>query len=117
MGDQKPFVSALVTLDSEMLPVWLNNKGEDAQMSLADAAKNPKVIAEVQSAIDVANGRVSRAESIRKFVILPSEFTEASGHLTPKMSIKRHVITKDFTDVIDGLYSAAPETQGISLSQ
>lgn len=117
VGDQKPFVSALITLDPEMLPVWLNNNGEDAQMSLADAAKNPKVLAEVQSAVDVANGRVSRAESIRKFVILGSEFTEDSGHLTPKMSIKRHVITKDFADVIDGIYSGAPETQGISLSQ
>ena len=117
VGDQKPFVSALITLDPEMLPVWLNNNGEDAQMSLADAAKNPKVLAEVQSAVDVANGRVSRAESIRKFVILASEFTEDSGHLTPKMSIKRHVITKDFADVIDGIYSGAPETQGISLSQ
>ncbi|HET8957004.1 MAG TPA: AMP-dependent synthetase/ligase [Microcella sp.] len=117
VGDQKPFVSALITLDPEMLPVWLNNNGEDAQMSLADAAKNPKVLAEVQTAVDVANGRVSRAESIRKFVILATEFTEDSGHLTPKMSIKRHVITKDFADVIDGIYSGAPETQGISLSQ
>jgi long-chain acyl-CoA synthetase len=117
VGDQKPFVSALITLDPEMLPVWLNNNGEDAQMTLADAAQHPKVLAEVQSAIDVANARVSRAESIRKFVILATEFTEASGHLTPKMSIKRHVITKDFASVIDGLYSASPETQGISLAQ
>ena len=117
VGDQKPFISALITLDPEMLPVWLNNNGEDAQMTLADAAQHPKVLAEVQSAIDVANARVSRAESIRKFVILATEFTEASGHLTPKMSIKRHVITKDFASVIDGLYSASPETQGISLAQ
>ncbi|MGY6498889.1 MAG: AMP-dependent synthetase/ligase [Microcella sp.] len=117
VGDQKPFVSALITLDPEMLPVWLNNNGEDAQMTLAEAAQHPKVLSEVQSAIDVANGRVSRAESIRKFVILATEFTEASGHLTPKMSIKRHVITKDFASVIDGLYSASPETQGISLAQ
>jgi long-chain acyl-CoA synthetase len=117
VGDQKPFVSALITLDSEMLPVWLNNNGEDAQMALSDAARNSKVIAEVQSAIDVANSRVSRAESIRKFVILGTEFTESSGHLTPKMSIKRHVITSDFADVIDGLYAASPDTQGFSLSQ
>lgn len=116
VGDQKPFISALVTLDSEMLPVWLNNNGEDAQMSLTDAANNPKVIAEVQSAIDAANSRVSRAESIRKFTILATEFTEGSGHLTPKMSIKRHVITEDFSDVIEGMYSGSPETQGISLS-
>ena len=73
------------------------------------------MLAEVQRAIDAANSRVSRAESIRKFVVLPTEFTEASGHLTPKMSIKRHVIMADFADEIEGMYSGAPETQGISL--
>lgn len=113
-GDQKPFIAALVTLDPEMLPVWLNNNGEAGDMSLEDAVKNPKVIAEVQKAVDAANARVSRAESIRKFVILPTEFTEASGHLTPKMSIKRGPILKDFADVIEGMYDAAP-TQGQSL--
>jgi len=115
VGDQKPFIAALVTLDSEMLPVWLNNNSLDAQMSLTDAAQHPKVVAEVQRAIDAANSRVSRAESIRKFTVLATEFTELSGHLTPKMSIKRHVITADFADVINGMYSGAPETQGISL--
>ncbi len=115
VGDQKPFVSALVTLDSEMLPVWLNNNDLDPQMSLTEAAQHPTVLAEVQRAIDGANSRVSRAESIRKFTVLATEFTESSGHLTPKMSIKRHVITADFADVIEGMYSGAPETQGISL--
>jgi long-chain acyl-CoA synthetase len=113
-GDQKPFISALITLDPEMLPVWLNNNGEAGDMSLEDAAKNPKVLAEVQRAIDAANARVSRAESIRKFVIVPTEFTEASGHLTPKMSIKRGPILKDFADVIEEMYADAP-TQGQSL--
>ncbi len=115
VGDQKPFIAALVTLDSEMLPVWLNNNELDAQMSLTEAASHPKVIAEVQRAIDAANARVSRAESIRKFTILATEFTESSGHLTPKMSIKRQVITTDFADVIEGMYSGSAETQGISL--
>ncbi len=115
VGDQKPFISALVTLDTEMLPVWLNNNGEAGDMSLAEAARNPKVIAEVQRAIDGANAKVSRAESIRKFKILDIEFTEASGHLTPKLSIKRNVILKDFAPVIEELYSGAPVTEGISL--
>jgi len=115
VGDQKPFISALITLDPEMLPVWLNNNELDAQMTLTEAAQHPKVLAEVQRAIDAANTRVSRAESIRKFTVLATEFTEASGHLTPKMSIKRHVITQDFADVIEGMYSGAPATQGISL--
>ncbi len=117
VGDQRPFIGALVTLDEEMLPVWLNNNGEDAAMSVEEAAKNPKVLAEIQSAIDRANATVSRAESIRKFVILPHDLTEASGHLTPKLSIKRNVILEDFAGTIDGLYSGddAPATQGHSV--
>jgi long-chain acyl-CoA synthetase len=114
VGDQKPFIAALVTLDAEMLPAWLENNGQDKTMSLAEAAVNPAVLAEVQRAVDVANASVSRAESVRKFVVLPTELTEASGHLTPKLSIKRNVILKDFADVIDSIYSSAP-TQGISL--
>lgn len=117
VGDQKPFISALITLDEEMLPAWLANNGQDATMSLDEARRNPTVLAEVQRAIDLANERVSRAESIRKFAILDSELTEASGHLTPKLSIKRHIIVQDFADVIDGLYDAAgaPATEGISV--
>jgi len=117
VGDKKPFISALVTLDVEMLPTWLKNNGEDADQTLAEASVNPKVIAEVQKAVDAANALVSRAESIRKFQILATDLTEASGHLTPKMSIKRNVIVEDFADVIEGIYGGAPqETQGISLA-
>jgi long-chain acyl-CoA synthetase len=114
VGDKKPFIAALVTLDPEMLPAWLSNNNLPADMSLADAAKNDAVRAEVQRAIDRANKTVSRAESIRKFTILPSEWTEGSGHLTPKMSIKRGPILSDFADVIEGMYADAP-TQGQSL--
>ena len=115
VGDQKPFIGALVTLDEEMLPVWLNNNGEDAKMSVSDAAKHPKVLAEIQKAVDAANAKVSRAESIRKFVVLDAELTEASGHLTPKLSIKRNVIMKDFADVVESMYVGSPATEGISL--
>ncbi len=117
VGDQKPFIAALITLDDEMLPVWLNNNDLDATMSISEAAKDPKVIAEVQAAVDAANSQVSRAESIRKFTILDATLTEASGHLTPKMSIKRNVILKDFADSIESMYTGAgaPETEGISL--
>ena len=72
--------------------------------------------AEVQRAIDAANTPVSRAESIRKFTILSTEWTEASGHLTPKMSIKRNVIMDDFADDIDELYSVPVNTTNVSLS-
>ncbi|MBV0895122.1 long-chain fatty acid--CoA ligase [Microbacterium sp. NC79] len=115
VGDQRPFIAALVTLDPEMLPTWLENNGLSATMSLAEAATNATVRAEVQRAIDRANKSVSRAESIRKFVILPIEWTEASGHLTPKMSIKRHVITADFKDQIEALYSEPVATNNVSV--
>jgi long-chain acyl-CoA synthetase len=105
VGEQKPFIGALVTLDAEMLPTWLKNNGQDADMSMADAAKDPAVIAEVQKSIDAANSHVSRAESIRKFVILPEDFTESGGHMTPKFSIKRNVILKDYSSTIEELYA------------
>ena len=117
VGDQKPFISALVTLDAEMLPTWLKNNGQDESLSLSAAATNPAVLAEIQRAIDAANSKVSRAESIRKFQVLPVEFTEASGHLTPKMSIKRNIIMKDFAKDVEALYSGTPAaTEGISLA-
>lgn len=115
VGDQKPFISALITLDSEILPVWLNNNGEDAQLTVEEAARNPKVLAEIQRAIDSANNTVSRAESIRKFVILPKELTIESGHLTPKLSVKRAVILKDYSSVVDSIYSTGVITEGTSI--
>jgi long-chain acyl-CoA synthetase len=115
VGDKQPFIAALITLDMEMLPTWLANNGEDKDMALVEATKNPTVLAEIQRAVDLANTKVSRAESIRKFVILPTELTEASGHLTPKLSIKRHVIVQDFADVIESMYEKAPTTEGVSL--
>ncbi|SDZ10982.1 AMP-dependent synthetase/ligase [Herbiconiux ginsengi] len=115
VGDQKPFIAALITLDAEMLPVWLGNNGQPTTLTLAEAAENPAVLAEIQRAVDAANALVSRAESIRKFVVLSTDFTEASGHLTPKLTIKRNVILKDFASTIEGIYNAAPATEGQSL--
>ncbi|TAL46134.1 MAG: long-chain fatty acid--CoA ligase, partial [Salinibacterium sp.] len=105
VGDKRPFISALITLDSEMLPTWLKNKGLDPDMSMAAAAANPVVLAEIQSAVDAANARVSRAESIRKFEVLDADMSESSGHLTPKLSIKRGVILDEFANVIDRMYA------------
>lgn len=115
VGDQRPFISALVTLDPEMLPTWLANNGLEKDMPLAEAAKNAAVRAEVQSAVDAANTRVSRAESIRKFTILESEWTEASGHLTPKLSIKRNVIMNDFADEIAAIYDEPVSTTNVAI--
>jgi len=115
VGDQKPFISALITLDPEMLPTWLANNDLPGTLSLAEAAKNDKVRAEVQRAIDIANKGVSRAESIRKFTILETEWTEESGHLTPKMSIKRNVILTDFAKEIEEIYAVPVTTTNVPL--
>ncbi|MFC5382270.1 AMP-dependent synthetase/ligase [Aquipuribacter nitratireducens] len=103
VGDKRAFVAALVTLDPEMLPVWLENQGKPA-MSPAEAATDADVLAAVQSAIDDANTLVSKAESIRKFTVLTDDFTEASGHLTPSMKLKRNVVLKDYEAQVEKLY-------------
>jgi long-chain acyl-CoA synthetase len=115
VGDNRPFVAALITLDSEMLPTWLQNNKLDPEMSLEEAGSNPAVLAEIQTAVDRANKKVSRAESVRKFIVLPTEFTEASGHLTPKMSTKRHVIVADYAGEIDSIYETNPDTKSLVL--
>ncbi|HZU92306.1 MAG TPA: long-chain fatty acid--CoA ligase [Microbacterium sp.] len=115
VGDQKPFIAALVTLDPEMLPTWLANNNLPTNMSLSEASTNPAVRAEIQKAVDAANARVSRAESIRKFTVLDSEWTEASGHLTPKLSIKRNVIMNDFADEIAAIYDEPVATTNVAI--
>lgn len=115
VGDQKPFISALITLDQEMLPSWLKNNGLDPDMPIEEAVVNPVVLAEVQRAVDHGNKYVSRAESIRKFTVLPLEFTEASGHLTPKMSIKRDNILRDFAGEIAKMYGENPQTEAVTV--
>ena len=115
VGDQRPFISALITLDPEMLPTWLANAGLPKEMTLAEASKNEAVRAEIQRAVDAANARVSRAESIRKFTVLDSEWTEASGHLTPKLSIKRNVIMSDFADEIAAIYDEPVTTTNVAI--
>ena len=105
VGDKKPFVSALVSLDSEMLPVWLKNHGGNEKLTVAEAAKDPKVLAEIQTAVDRVNKSFSTAESIRKFVVIDAELTEASGHLTPSLKIKREAVARDFAKEIAELYS------------
>ncbi len=98
VGDQRPYIGALVTLDAEMLPTWLSNNGKPA-MDVAAAAKDPYVLAEIQKAVDAANLAVSKAEAIRRFSILDTDFTEAGGHLTPKLSLKRSVVLKEFAGI------------------
>ncbi len=110
IGDQRPFIAALISLDSEMLPIWLANNGGDKSLSVAQAAQSPLVLAEVQKAVDSVNATVSKAESIRKFSIIQTELTEESGHLTPSLKIKRAQVLKDFSPVVDEIYGTGPST-------
>ncbi|CAB4839609.1 unannotated protein [freshwater metagenome] len=104
VGDNKPFIAALVTLDADSLKSWIAvNKKNGTPLS--ELAKDPDLIAVIQTGVDEANKAVSKAESIRKFVILPTDFTIAGGHLTAKLSIKRHVVAKEFAAEIEALYS------------
>lgn len=107
-GDKRPFVSALITLDYEMMPAWLETHGQDRNMDHAAMIENEVVVNEIRRAIIRANKKVSRAESIRKFVIMDEEFHEGTKYLTPSLKIKRHVVLDDFADVLDRLY-AEPE--------
>ncbi|MEO7979845.1 MAG: AMP-dependent synthetase/ligase [Sporichthyaceae bacterium] len=104
VGDAQPYIACLVTLDEEALPAWLEQHGKGG-MSLADAAVDPEVIAEIQLAVDDANKAVSKAEAIKKFTILPTEWTEESGALTPSMKLKRGVVMKEHAAEVDALYS------------
>jgi long-chain acyl-CoA synthetase len=103
VGDQRPFVGCLITLDAEMLPGWLSTHGR-AHLDISAASSDPQVRAAVQTAVNWANEVVSKAESIRKFLILDTDFTEAAGHLTPKFSLKRQVILKEFAQHVEDLY-------------
>jgi long-chain acyl-CoA synthetase len=111
VGDQRPFIGALVTLDAQMLPGWLANHGLP-EMSVAEAAKHPEVLAALRRAVARANEAVSRAESIREITVLDMDFTEANGYLTPSLKVKRSAVLKDFAHVVDELYASAATRRG-----
>jgi long-chain acyl-CoA synthetase len=106
VGDNRPFIGALVTLDQEALPGWLQRHGLPGNSTLGEAVENPVVKAAVQDLITQANASVSQAEAIKSFRIVASDFTEASGHLTPSMKVKRAQVMKDFEAVIEEMYGA-----------
>ena len=104
VGDNKPFIAALITIDPDAIKPWaVANKKEGA--SIAELAKDPTLQAVIQTAVDETNKAVSRAESIRKFIILPVDFTIAGGHLTAKLSVKLHVVAQQFAREIDELFA------------
>jgi long-chain acyl-CoA synthetase len=104
VGDAKPFVAALLTLDADMWPGWAANHDLDG-VSLQQAKTNPTVLAELQGAVDLANKGVSQAESIRKFAVLDGDFTEEEGYLTPSLKLRRNVVMRDFAEEVEALYA------------
>ncbi|MGI5130143.1 AMP-dependent synthetase/ligase [Pseudonocardia sp. CA-107938] len=105
VGDNKPFIGAVVTIDPESLPRFLKNAGKAEDTPVAELVDDPELRAEVQKAVDDANTQVSRAEQIREFRILPVDFTEEGGEMTPSLKVKRAVVAKKYADVIEGIYS------------
>ncbi|MER6052196.1 AMP-dependent synthetase/ligase [Streptomyces sp. NPDC001793] len=104
VGDGRPFIGALITLDEEFLPRWAEEHGHPADTTPARLADDPELLAAVQRAVDDGNAAVSKAESVRKFRILPTQFTEESGHVTPSLKLKRNVVAKDFAEEIEAIY-------------
>jgi long-chain acyl-CoA synthetase len=105
VGDNRPFIACLITLDPEALGFWKQQHGKAPDATPADLATDSDLLAELQAAVDEANKAVSRAESIRKFVILPIDFTTDNGYITPSLKVKRAVVAKDFAADIEKLYT------------
>ena len=105
VGDNRPYIGALVTLDREAVPGWLAAHGRPADTAPADLATDPQVLADVQAAVDDANKAVSKAEAIKRFVVLPVDFTEEGGQLTPTLKLKRATVLLDFDQAVDSLYT------------
>ena len=108
VGDGKPFIAALITLDRETLPLWLKRNGYREDTPVADIVDDHALRAEIQLAVDDANEAVSRAESIRKFVLLAEEWTEAGGQLTPSLKLRRALVNQQAAARIEALYGPAP---------
>jgi long-chain acyl-CoA synthetase len=104
VGDRQPFIAALVTIDEESLPAWKTANGKPADATVDDLRDDDELRAAVQEAINYANQAVSKAEAIKSFRILPRDFTEATGELTPSLKVKRNVVMKEYADEIAGIY-------------
>jgi long-chain acyl-CoA synthetase len=105
VGDKRPYVAALITIDPEFFPAWRARQGKPTDLQIADATEDPDLRSEIDAAIAEANQAVSRAESIKRFRILGGDFTEEAGQLTPSLKLRRAVIEKDFAADIDALYA------------
>jgi len=107
VGEGRPYIACLVTIDTQSLEFWKGQHHRAAGAAVADLTADPDLIAEIQRAVDEANKAVSRAESIRRFRVLGTDFTEASGQLTPSLKVRRTVVARDFAADIAALYAPA----------
>ncbi|MBV9822722.1 MAG: AMP-binding protein, partial [Actinobacteria bacterium] len=107
VGDQKPFIAALITLDPESVPTWLEKAGRPTDTPLTELVEDPDLLAEIQQAVDDANRAVSHAEAIKKFTVLATDWTEAGGQLTPSLKLKRNLVMSESADDIAALYSGS----------
>ncbi|WP_330283366.1 AMP-dependent synthetase/ligase [Streptomyces sp. NBC_00588] len=105
VGDNRPFVAALITLEPEAVAHWLTVRKLPADTPMSEVVRDPRMRADVQKAVDHANAAVSRAESIRAFTLVEGEFTEDNGLLTPSLKVKRHAVTTAYADEIEALYA------------
>ncbi len=105
VGDNKPFIASLITIDPEAFPQWKKENGKPEDAQIEDMVDDKDLRNEIQKAVDEANNAVSRAEAIRKFRILKVDFTEEGGQMTPTLKLKRNVVAKDFSSDIEALYS------------
>ncbi len=103
VGDGQPFIGALVTIDPEAFPAWAEAHGKSG--SIATLVDDPELRAEIEKAVEDANSAVSKAESIRKFTILPDDWTEEGGQLTPSLKLKRNVVMREFRAEVNALYA------------
>ena len=105
VGDQRPFIAALITLDEEALPGWLESKGKPTDSKPEQLRDDPELLAELDAAVTEANKAVSQAEAIKKFRVLAADFTEDNGMLTPSLKLKRSVVMKEYDADVEGLYT------------
>ena len=115
VGENRPCIGALLTLDAEMLPLWLSSHGLE-EMTVVDAARDPRVRAALERAVARANEAVSRAESIRTFEVLPTDFTVANGLLTPSLKVRRAEAERRFSAEIEALYTRTPLVPNATVS-
>ncbi|GAB3223184.1 AMP-dependent synthetase/ligase [Glycomyces halotolerans] len=104
VGEGRPYVGALISLDSEILPDWLERHGKDRNLAISDVVDDPELLAELQTQVDRANATVSRAEQIKRFRVIATELSEDAGEITPSTKVKRHVVVKKYSDDINALY-------------